>query len=87
MSERTVNGQLRTWFLVGLLVLVLLVLESVVVRESYTANYPGGNDFYSRWAGARALLLEGRDPYSLEVTQEIQVAKGIDPSKEGKGSV
>jgi hypothetical protein len=76
----------RTWLLVGLFIGVLFALESVAVHAFFTTHFPGGNDFYSRWAGARALLLEGRDPYSLEVTKEIQVVKGIDPTLEGKGS-
>src|SRR5258706_6852354 len=35
---------------------------------------PRGNlsDLYPRWLGARELLLRGRDPYSAEVTREIQ---------------
>lgn len=86
MKGRRGGARLRTWLLIGFLVGVLFVLENVVVHNVYTTSFPGGNDFYSRWAGARALLVEGRDPYSLEVTQEIQVAKGIDPSQEGKGS-
>jgi hypothetical protein len=38
------------------------------------ARRPVGNnsDLYPRWLGARELLLFGRDPYSLEVTREIQ---------------
>ncbi len=36
---------------------------------------PRGNlsDLYPRWLGAQELLLHGRDPYSAEVTREIQV--------------
>jgi glycosyl transferase family 87 len=36
---------------------------------------PRGNlsDLYPRWLGARELLLHGRNPYSPEVTREIQV--------------
>ena len=35
---------------------------------------PRGNlsDLYPRWLGARELLLRGRDPYSVEVTRDIQ---------------
>jgi hypothetical protein len=35
---------------------------------------PRGNlsDLYPRWLGAKELLLHGRDPYSAEVTKEIQ---------------
>ena len=72
--NRKLSSQPRIWLLVGLLVGVLFVLESVAVHTFFTARFPGGNDFYPRWAGARALLLEGRDPYSPEVTAEIQTA-------------
>ncbi len=36
---------------------------------------PRGNlsDLYPRWLGARELLLHGRNPYSREITREIQV--------------
>jgi len=38
------------------------------------ARRPIGNnsDLYPRWLGARELLLRGRDPYSPEITREIQ---------------
>jgi hypothetical protein len=32
----------------------------------------GLSDLYPRWLGARELLLHGRDPYSAEITREIQ---------------
>ncbi len=37
-------------------------------------DQPRGNfsDLYPRWLGAKELLLHGRDPYSPEVTREIQ---------------
>ncbi len=40
-------------------------------------NIPRGNlsDLYPRWLGTREFLLHGRDPYSAEVTAEIQ--KGV----------
>lgn len=77
--------QLQKWLVIGLLFAMLFALESIAVHKFYTARSPGANDFYSRWAGARALLLEGRDPYSLEVTAEIQPVIGIDPALEGTG--
>ncbi len=45
-------------------------------QKEYAAshNIPRGNlsDLYPRWLGSRELLLHQRDPYSPEVTQEIQ---------------
>jgi len=78
-------GKKRGWWPAGLLIVLLFALESIAVHAFLTARFPGGNDFYSRWAGARALLLEGRDPYSLEVTAEIQAVIGIDPAQAGRG--
>jgi hypothetical protein len=44
------------------------------VTEGARLERPRGNlsDLYPRWLGARELLLHGRDPYSPEVTREIQ---------------
>src|SRR4030081_3542936 len=47
---------------------------------------PRGNlsDLYPRWLGAKELLLHGRDPYSAEVTREIQAGyygRPLDPSR------
>jgi hypothetical protein len=47
---------------------------------------PRGNlsDLYPRWLGAKELLLRGRDPYSAEVTSEIQAGyygRPLDPSR------
>jgi hypothetical protein len=71
--------------ILGLLFALVFTLESVAVHRLFTVDSPGANDFYSRWAGARALILEGCDPYSPEVTAEIQPVIGIDPSVEGEG--
>ena len=56
---------------------ILFIAECVVVHRVYASEYLGGNDFYPRWAGARALFLEGRDPYDPAVTKEI--AAVLDP--------
>jgi len=42
--------------------------------DAATLGIPRGNlsDLYPRWLGARELLLHGRDPYSPEITREIQ---------------
>jgi hypothetical protein len=44
------------------------------VTEGARLERPRGNlsDLYPRWLGARELLLHGRDPYSPEITREIQ---------------
>jgi hypothetical protein len=47
-------------------------------------------DFYSRWAGTRALLIEHKDPYGQEVSREIKAAfygKPITQPYSGSGVV
>jgi hypothetical protein len=39
----------------------------------FTSRFPGGNDLVPRWIGGRALILEGINPYSEEVTLRAQV--------------
>lgn len=50
------------------------VLIPYQVADAAAHNRPRGNlsDLYPRWLGARELLLHGRDPYSAEVSREIQ---------------
>ena len=55
--------------------------------EVHARKLPVGNnsDLYPRWLGARELLLHGRDPYSAEITREIQMGfygRPLDPNKE-----
>jgi len=57
-----------------------------IAAEVRARNLPVGNnsDLYARWLGARELLLHGRDPYSSEITREIQVGfygRPLDPKK------
>jgi hypothetical protein len=63
--------------------------ESVLVpsntAKALAAHRPIGNnsDLYARWLGARELLLHGRDPYSSEITREIQTGfygRPLDPA-------
>ena len=67
---------------------VLVPSNTVAAQRS---GVPVGNnsDLYPRWLGARELLLHHRDPYSTEVTREIQegfygrpldLARPADPS-------
>lgn len=56
------------------LVSVLYVTLAYVLYNGLTQHMLGANDFFSRWMGARALLLRGENPYSDSVTREIQRA-------------
>ncbi len=73
----------RRWVLAGLL-LAAGALYVWGTYEFFTRRYNGGNDFYSRYVAWRAFLLEGRNPYSDEVTRSIQVAINGRPAQPGE---
>jgi len=61
------------------------VLAPFQRREAAAHGRPRGNlsDLYPRWLGARELLLHHRDPYSPEITREIQTGyygRPLDPN-------
>lgn len=62
------------------------ILAPINTQTGVATGRPIGNnsDLYPRWLGARALLLQHRDPYSDEVTREIQLGfygRALDSSK------
>ena len=70
----------------GMWTYVNRVLIPYQISDAATRGGPRGNlsDLYPRWVGAKELLLHGRDPYSAEVTCEIQAGyygRPLDPSR------
>ena len=64
------------------------VLVPYQKADAAVRGRPRGNlsDLYPRWLGARELLLHHRDPYSAEVTREIQTGyygRPLDPNRAG----
>lgn len=57
----------------GLALAALFVLDVWGTYTFLTARVPGANDFYGRWAGARAYFFQGLNPYSEEVSRQIQM--------------
>jgi hypothetical protein len=62
------------------------ILRAQQIADAAAHNRPRGNlsDLYPRWLGARELLLHGRDPYSAEITREIQqgyYGRALDPTR------
>jgi Glycosyltransferase family 87 len=57
-----------TWFYVN------QILRAQQIADAAIHETPRGNlsDLYPRWLGARELLRHGRNPYSPEITREIQ---------------
>ena len=70
-----------TWFYMN------RILSAQQIADAAAQNgRPRGNlsDLYPRWLGARELLLHGRNPYSAEITLEIQqgyYGRPIDPAR------
>src|SRR5436190_4140397 len=69
----------------GMWLYVSRVLVPHQKAEAAVLGNPRGNlsDLYPRWLGSRELLLRGRDPYSSEVTREIQIGyygRALDPA-------
>ena len=94
MNKRDSSGKQTTGLLIALIcaVGVWLFLQRVMIpyqiADAAAHDRPRGNlsDLYPRWLGARELLLHGRDPYSAEVTREIQVGyygRALDGSRSG----
>ena len=50
------------------------ILRAQQIADAALHHQPRGNfsDLYPRWLGARELLKHGRNPYSAEITREIQ---------------
>jgi hypothetical protein len=69
-----------TWFYMN------RILVPQQVADAAAHNRPRGNlsDLYPRWLGARELLLHGRNPYSADITREIQqgyYGRQLDPGR------
>jgi len=84
----SLSKQKNHWSLFLVLIiafLFLFVTQSFVTYRFLAEPRTGANDYYSRWAGARALLIEDRNPYDLSVTLEIQEVIRINPEEVGRG--
>jgi hypothetical protein len=69
-----------TWFYVN------RILREQQIADATVHSRPRGNlsDLYPRWLGARELLRHGRNPYSAEITREIQqgyYGRALDPMR------
>jgi hypothetical protein len=69
-----------TWFYMN------RILRAQQIADAAAHHRPRGNlsDLYPRWLGARELLLHKRNPYSAEITREIQrgyYGRPLDPAR------
>ncbi|HEU5317276.1 MAG TPA: glycosyltransferase 87 family protein [Chloroflexota bacterium] len=54
-----------------------LAAAATVLAHRYVAQRGGDTDFFPRWYALRALLIEGRDPYSASVTAEVALRTSL----------
>jgi hypothetical protein len=79
---------LATLCAAGMWTYVNRVLVPHQISDAAAHQKPRGNlsDLYPHWLGAQELLLYGRDPYSLEVTRQIQqgyYGRSLDQARPG----
>ncbi len=60
------------WGIAGLVLAAVLVGNVILTYNVLTSQFPGMNDFLSRWEGARSFVQEGLSPYSDEASLNIQ---------------
>ena len=75
-----VAASASTWFYMN------WILKPQQIADAIAHGRPRGNlsDLYPRWLGARELLRHGRNPYSGEITREIQqgyYGRPLDPTR------
>jgi len=75
----------RQWFILAVVLMGLFAIQVFAThRFLINASSIGFNDFFSRWRGANIYLMEGRDPYGLDVTDQIQVEMGATHQARGR---
>lgn len=62
--------------IVAALLLFLLALDGLAMYRGLVQEKGRLFDFFPRWLGARAMLFEGENPYSEEMTQRIRTEMG-----------
>ena len=85
-NRKTTPRPLRV-ALVSVLMVAVILLDAYATYIVFTSKFPGANDFYSRWAGGRAFLVDGLNPYSSEVTHRIQLGMYGHLAEEGADQV
>jgi hypothetical protein len=57
----------------GVLFIFYVIFGAWALYTFVTSKYPGANDFYQRWRGAKAFWVEGRDPYGADVARDVEI--------------
>lgn len=66
------NEKQQQWIAIAVL-LIVLVANVFATYSIFTKPFPGRNDFFSRWEGARSFWVDGVSPYSDEASLNIQM--------------
>jgi hypothetical protein len=61
----------RFWF-VSIPLLIGALIAITWANYRFADQYPGGQDFLVYWVGTRALLVDGKTPYSDEVARQVE---------------
>ncbi len=79
----------RPNFIINMLIFlaIIIIIGLSWANYQYTSQYPGGNDFLSRWMGTRLFLLKEQSPYSQETTDAIQEMMYGRPARQGEDQV
>ena len=65
---------LARYLSIAVILTLTVAIETYAVYSIFTSRMPGACDLFPYWVGARAMFLEGKNPYSLEVTHTVQRA-------------
>lgn len=60
------------WLILGFLFVLIVALESYAMYTVFTSKFPGANDFFVRWLGAREYFEHGTNPFDRSVAEMAQ---------------
>jgi hypothetical protein len=60
-------------FALALMIVAFLLFDIWATYTYFTSKYPGANDFYSRYGGARAFWIDHLNPYGEAASRQIQI--------------
>lgn len=66
---------------------ILMLCQTWVTYRVFTSRFPGGNDFAARWFNGCALIWDGQNPYSEQVTLQTQIQMYGRPALPGEDLV
>lgn len=67
-----------------LLLLAFVILDSLAINQLWVRDQGNDFDLYPRWVCARAMLLHRQNPYSQEVSHDLQLGMFGRPVREGE---